>query len=127
VSTETRLPGVSDGSIAAKVSAPVRRHTSEPHHPDEHDRLLSSIDRKILALAAMASQADDPTVAGSSAEPLLIHARLPRPEGQVRRFGQVAQHELGIEPCGIHLGRRLLTGEFATTSSSTSCSRRLNV
>jgi hypothetical protein len=40
---------------------PLRRHIGEPHHPDEHDRLLSSIDRTILAPSRMALQADDPT------------------------------------------------------------------
>src|SRR3954451_1576039 len=39
---------------------PLRRHIGEPHHADEQDRLLSSIDQKILALSGMALQADDP-------------------------------------------------------------------
>ena len=37
---------------------PLRRHIGEPHHANEHDRLLSSIDQTILALSVMALQAD---------------------------------------------------------------------
>jgi hypothetical protein len=55
-----RHPGRRAGLVnrGDKRLHPLRRHIGEPHHADEHDRLLSSGDRTILALSGMAKQAE---------------------------------------------------------------------